>query len=282
MRRLRALDRLDARGSDPVRPRRQRRAGDTLRGLVVVSVALAVLVAVFWRVGLSPGGLSTWTSDAGASGSGGATGAGSGGAGSFRFVAHQPGSPDRPVTYDRCRTLHVLLNPAGGPDLAGGLDAVVAEAVAAVRRATGLRFVLDGHTTARPEDRAAGDPLGGVVGGRDPRVLVAFATPAEVPGLRGAVAGLGGSTRVGVPGGVSHYVGGQVTLDSGAFAEIADRPDGRDEARAIVMHELGHVVGLDHVRDPGELMDAENLGRTTYGPGDLRGLAALGRGPCRS
>lgn len=250
----------------------------------MVSVALAVMAAVFWRVGLSPGGFSTWTSGAGASGSGSGTASGAGGgAGTFRFIAHQPGAPDRPVTYDRCRTLHVLLNPAGGPDLPGGTDAVVAEAVDAVRRATGLRLVLDGRTSARPADRAVGNPLGdGLVGGRDPRVLVAFATPAEVPGLKGPVAGLGGSTRVGVPGGVSHYVGGQVTLDAGAFEEIADRPDAHDEARAIVMHELGHVVGLDHVEDTGELMHAQNLGRTTFGPGDLRGLAALGRGPCRS
>jgi hypothetical protein len=39
-------------------------------------------------------------------------------------------------------------------------------------------------------------------------------------------------------------------------------------------------VGLDHVEDPGELMYADNVGRVTLGPGDRRGLAALGSGQC--
>ena len=44
------------------------------------------------------------------------------------------------------------------------------------------------------------------------------------------------------------------------------------------MHELGHVVGLGHVDDPCELMNADNKGRTSFGSGDLRGLGrARGR-----
>jgi hypothetical protein len=46
------------------------------------------------------------------------------------------------------------------------------------------------------------------------------------------------------------------------------------------MHELAHVVGLAHVDDPRELMYADNLGHQAFGPGDLTGLAALGRGRC--
>ncbi len=46
------------------------------------------------------------------------------------------------------------------------------------------------------------------------------------------------------------------------------------------MHELGHVVGLNHVHDRRELMNGANLGRTVFGPGDRRGLALLGQGPC--
>ena len=54
----------------------------------------------------------------------------------------------------------------------------------------------------------------------------------------------------------------------------------RANLQAIVDHEFGHLVGLDHVDDPGELMAEVNIGRTSYGPGDLEGLARLGAIPC--
>ena len=44
---------------------------------------------------------------------------------------------------------------------------------------------------------------------------------------------------------------------------------------------LPHVVGLDHVQDKGELMYPETQTSVTdYQPGDRRGLALLGSGPC--
>jgi hypothetical protein len=61
---------------------------------------------------------------------------------------------------------------------------------------------------------------------------------------------------------------------------MLEMPNGRDLARAVVMHELAHVVGLDHVDDPGELMHDQNVGTLDFGPGDLEGLAALGSGSC--
>lgn len=46
------------------------------------------------------------------------------------------------------------------------------------------------------------------------------------------------------------------------------------------MHELAHVLGLDHVDDPTQLMHEENTGQFDFGDGDLAGLALLGTGAC--
>jgi Zn-dependent protease with chaperone function len=59
------------------------------------------------------------------------------------------------------------------------------------------------------------------------------------------------------------------------------RPDGKRVVRAVVLHELGHLVGLDHVTAADQLMYPQvQPGVTDFGAGDLTGLAALGRGTC--
>jgi hypothetical protein len=199
------------------------------------------------------------------------------GSGSYAFMATQPGRAGVPVTYDPCHPLHVVVNDDLAP--ADG-EAVVRSALAAVSTATGLRFLRDGVTDELPgRDRPVQD-LGRYGRGWSP-VLVAWTTPRVDPGLTGNVAGRGGSASVGDPlTGERRFVTGSVSLDAPAMRSILGRPDGLAEARAILMHELAHVVGLAHVDDPGELMHRDNVGRTGFGPGDLRGLAALGRGPC--
>ena len=47
-----------------------------------------------------------------------------------------------------------------------------------------------------------------------------------------------------------------------------------------MVHELAHVIGLNHVNEPTELMAATNNGQIELGPGDREGLARLGSLPC--
>ena len=187
------------------------------------------------------------------------------GVGSFAHMQTQRGS-DEPVAYDPCRVIEVAVNPEGAP---ANYNELVDTGLARTGAATGLKFTRVGLT----EDR---DVTAGAFGHRRP-VLIAWATPEEVPDLAGEIAGIGGSVAVGPPGRM-RYVTGKVMLDRDLFASF----DADDVARAqaIVDHELGHVVGLGHVDDPGELMNEENLGRTTYGPGDREGLARLGSVDC--
>jgi hypothetical protein len=194
--------------------------------------------------------------------------------GSFAFLAHQPGEPRIPVTYSPCLPIRVQVNPDGGP---ADAVALVQQAMDRVGAATGLRFEYAGLTSQRPRWRSTYLPQ---LAEADTPVLVSWATPQEVPQLVGDVAGIGGSVWAGEAGGTRRYVTGGVTLDSGAFAELARRPDAQAEEEAIVLHEFGHLVGLGHVDDPGQLMYRRNIGRTDFGPGDLAGLARLGKGSC--
>ncbi len=193
------------------------------------------------------------------------------GVGSFRYVRTQPGS-DQPVAYDPCKPIEYVVNGALAPT---GADSLLRQALRQVSAATGLVFVAKGSTDRLPhENRFALSPA------RRP-VLIAWTTPEVVPGLRGAVAGLGGSTAVPVDSTrFREYVTGEIALDTPQLRQVLSRSNGAPEVRAIIMHELGHVVGLAHVDDPHELMYRENVGQRTFGPGDREGLAALGSGHC--
>lgn len=182
-----------------------------------------------------------------------------------------------PVAYDPCRAIRVVVNERAAP---AGSDGIVAEALAEIGRATGLVFEVEGPTAEPPgDDRQPRQP--DRYGDRWAPVLVAWSDPVESPALAGDVAGTGGSTWVGAAPNRAVFVTGAVSLDGPQLGEQLSRPDVRSSVRAVVMHELAHVVGLDHVDDPAELMyPSSQPGVVAFGSGDLTGLARLGRGEC--
>jgi hypothetical protein len=164
---------------------------------------------------------------------------------------------------------------------------VVHAAIDQVSAATGLKFVQDGRTHVVPSDSDHGLPAD-VPAGVDATyvpVLISWATEDEFPPLAGGVVGVAtpyafdtGSSYF-KPRHVYQYVTGEVVLDADYNRNIAAQ-GWTGEEQAIVMHELGHVVGLDHVHASTELMNKDNAGLLHYGPGDLQGLAEAGNGRC--
>ncbi|KRE55336.1 hypothetical protein ASG70_08090 [Phycicoccus sp. Soil748] len=195
----------------------------------------------------------------------------------YAFMQQTSGPTSAPVAWDPCRPIHLVVNAAEAP---AGADRLLLEAASEVSRATGLQFVIEGPTDEVPHsDRQPVDSAR--YGNRWSPALVAWTTPAVVPELAGRVAGIGGPRGATYAKNVDkHWVSGIVFLDGPTFVDILRRSDGWAQARAIVMHELSHMVGLTHVQKPDELMYSDNNGRTTFGKGDLEGLRRLGVGRC--
>lgn len=193
-----------------------------------------------------------------------------------QFVATQPGSSD-PVAFDPCRPIHYVVRPSG--ELPEG-DELIADAFARITAASGLIFVDDGATSESPSP-ARPNFQPDRYGDRWAPVLVAWAGPHELPRLSGEVIGLTSSQPVLAEDGQLVLVSGQVALDAAQLADVVRFNGGRAVAIATITHELGHLVGLAHVDDPRQLMypHARSL-VSTFGNGDLTGLAALGNGTC--
>jgi hypothetical protein len=185
----------------------------------------------------------------------------------------------QPITWDPCLPISLVVNHAAAPD---GADALLTEAAARVSEATGLRLLVAGSTTDPPDyDRTQRELRNVRPGAGRAPVLVAWTTPTDVPPLKGSIIGRGGPViQLGSPLDQEKYIGGTVYLDGPQMASLLGRPDGHARARAVVMHELSHLVGLDHVENTAQIMHPNNSKVTEFGKGDRAGLRLLGGGGC--
>jgi hypothetical protein len=188
----------------------------------------------------------------------------------YRFIAR--GANGEPVRWNPCGPIRYVVNDAEAP---AGSIGTVHEAVARVSAATGIEFLASGVTDDVP------------MRGRDPiefagararwaPVLIAWVDPDETD----IEFESGDDTAVAVaapfaPPGEDVFVTGLIAVNTevGAGPGFATP----NAAGPTLLHELGHLVGLGHVRAPGEIMQSSGGGMTDFGLGDLEGLRRLGR-----
>jgi matrixin len=194
--------------------------------------------------------------------------------GAFRFLERVAGAP---VRWNPCDPITYAVNVAEWttpvrPDLK--------EALRRVTRATGIGFRSVGtteETFVRAYQRMRYE---GVVRKaelimiwvdhdaymeilhllRDPRPSIAFA-----------------KTMAGLFANQDQYFGGIIVMDADATSTPGFGY--RYAHGSVLLHELGHIMGLDHVKDPNQLMYSgrhPNFSVRVFGPGDLEGLRRLG------
>ncbi|PLS76231.1 MAG: hypothetical protein CYG61_03340 [Actinobacteria bacterium] len=141
------------------------------------------------------------------------------------------------------------------------------EAMRRVGQATGINFVYDGSTGEVPSNGGNGYSGAGTV--------IAWATHEETNMLTGNAAGVGGAAAVSSNGYI-RITRGFVVID--ANRTVPAGFSGGVTQGALLMHELGHMVGLDHSGDQAQIMYPTVTSRTPadWGAGDRNGLARVG------
>lgn len=196
---------------------------------------------------------------------------------SYGFVFTQEDGTT-PVTYDPCRPISVVMNNRTAPAYGAEL---VEEGLAEISRITGLVFSIEGETNERPFSQRS-PYLPDRYGERWAPVLVAWSDPGETPDLEGLVTGIGGSSYIASADRASvTYVSGIVILDGPQLDQAYRFGGGRQAVLGVILHELGHLVGLNHIEDATQLMYEQARDNvTTFQDGDITGLIQLGQGAC--
>lgn len=136
--------------------------------------------------------------------------------------------------------------------------------------------MVDGNTSEPVE---WGRPL--TAAGEYRPVLIAWSSPELDVSLGDDVVGRGGSRWVEAASGYRYYVTGQIELDTNDLVRLLERRDGHALGRSVVEHELGYVLGLDHVDDDRQLMYPSVTDQSTLGASDRAGMRRAAQGPCQ-
>lgn len=178
-----------------------------------------------------------------------------------------------PIMWDSCTPIEYRVNTTQAPR---GAVKDIAEAVRRVGEGTGLTFRYLGTTALVPDSTNPWASYG------DADLVIAWRDPSQDShlggslGYGGPVYRLGHQTVGGRP--VNLATSGRVVLST-RFNEKLTPGFGRGASRGkVLMHEIGHVVGLDHAPHRSQVMypSLQRAHGQNWGAGDIRALSRVG------
>lgn len=232
----------------------------------------------------------------------------------YAFLLENPKTGD-PARWDPCEPVRYVVNAELAPV---GAREELDQAIAEVSKATGIRFQSEGNTTENitlnaslgefapppPEDepRSSSSTSTTLLGSpEDPKIyaqriheifnrpayqpdrygkdrwaplLLTWSTFPELPErVRAGLLGIGAGEPRDAGNGKSVYVTGVAMFNPTTSQKFA---------KATMMHEIAHVMGLAHVKSGDELMISTERRQNDFGNGDLEGLGRVGvKAGCR-
>lgn len=191
----------------------------------------------------------------------------------------QKADSGKPMRWSSCEPIHWVSNLREAPYADSLAD--ITSAVGEVSRLSGLQFVYDGEvSTALRESHADEVSRDGTK--QSAPLLIGWATGRSSDVLD-STDGLLGETQIfGDDGadGSGEILAAILALN----AEVTDFEPGFGSGEhwgGVILHELAHALGLDHVSNQGELMNPElEDDLADFGPGDRAGLKVAGSAGC--
>ena len=193
---------------------------------------------------------------------------------SYSFLNYQKNLLS-PVAWDPCRPIHYVINESNMPIDGGKYIKDVFEIYGKV---TGYHFIYDGVSKEfYSKDRKSYQPE--LYGDRWAPILVTWSTITNRPDVPENVLGEGGATYASREGTEKIYVSGMVDLQIDHLKKYLGAEEGK--FRAVILHEIGHALGLDHSAGAWDIMYPEDrLSVDELSLGDKAGLYILASQGC--